>query len=91
MSEGDVRHYYGMTFALNPLTGKRTDMKIIAEKKDFGDSEYKRKDLVDVIFVGGIVRHKNKTASLYTGLSDAEGHVAVIEDPFLEYEELTLK
>ncbi|MFA5443122.1 MAG: DUF1861 family protein [Bacilli bacterium] len=88
MSEGNVRHYYGMTFALDPKTGQRTDMKIIAEKRDFGESEYKRKDLIDVIFVGGIVRHDNKTASLYTGLSDAEGHVALIDDPFIEYEEL---
>lgn len=89
MSQGDVRHYYGMTFALDPKTGKRTDMKIIAEKGDFGPSAAKRPDLVDVIFVGGIIRHKDKTASLYTGLSDAEGHVATIEDPFLEYEVLT--
>lgn len=89
MSQGDVRHYYGMTFALDPQTGKRTDMKIIAEKKDFGESAAKRPDLVDVIFVGGIIRHDDKTASLYTGLSDAEGHVATIEDPFLEYEVLT--
>jgi len=90
MSEGNVRHYYGMTFALNPQTGKRSEMKIIAEKQDFGQSEYKRPDLIDVIFVGGIVRHDNGTASLYTGLSDAEGHLALIEDPFLEYEEMKI-
>jgi len=86
MSDGHVRHYYGMTFALDPKTGRRSDMKIIAEKRDFGESEYKKEDLIDVIFVGGIVRNANKTACLYTGLSDAEGHIAVIEDPFLEYE-----
>jgi len=86
MSEGDVRHYYGMTFAIDPETGERSAMKIIAEKKDFGPSEAKREDLIDVIFVGGLVRHPDKTASLYTGLSDAEGHVALIEDPFIEYE-----
>ena len=90
MSEGNVRHYYGMTFALNPQTGKRSEMKIIAEKQDFGQSEYKRPDLIDVIFVGGIVRHDNGTASLYTGLSDAEGHLALIEDPFLEFEEMKI-
>jgi hypothetical protein len=90
MSEGNVRHYYGMTFALNPQTGKRSEMKIIAEKQDFGESDYKRPDLIDVIFVGGIVRHDNGTASLYTGLSDAEGHLALIEDPFLEYEEMKI-
>ena len=90
MSEGNVHHYYGMTFALNPQTGKRSEMKIIAEKQDFGQSEYKRPDLIDVIFVGGIVRHDDGTASLYTGLSDAEGHLALIEDPFLEYEEMKI-
>lgn len=88
MSQGDVRHYYGMTFALDPKTGKRTDMKIIAERKDFGPSAHKREDLKDVIFVGGLVRHLDQTASLYTGLGDAEGHVAFIEDPFLEYEKM---
>jgi len=36
--------------------------------------------------MGGLVRHSNQTATIYTGLSDAEGHMAVIPDPFLEYE-----
>ncbi|MDY0100402.1 MAG: DUF1861 family protein [Bacilli bacterium] len=87
MSEKTTRHYYAMTFCFDPFNLKRSDMKIIAEKDDFGESEYKREDLKDVLFSGGLIRHKNKTASLYTGVNDCEGHVALIKDPFLEYEE----
>jgi len=88
MSEGDVRHYYGMTFAIHPVTRARTPMKIICERNDFAPGASKRPDLIDVVFVGGLVRQPDNTAVLYTGLSDAEAHYAVIEDPFLEYEEL---
>lgn len=86
MSEGDVRHYYAMTFALNPIDRKETCMKIICERSDFPDGEAKRQDLVDVIFPGGIVRNPDGTASIYTGLSDAEAYRINIEDPFVEYE-----
>jgi hypothetical protein len=88
MTEGDVRHYYDMTFAFNPKTNNRTAMKIIAERKDFAPGASKRPDLVDVVFAGGLVRQKDKTALLYTGLSDAEAHVALINDPMVEYESL---
>lgn len=88
MSQGDVRHYYGMTFAINPKTLERTDMKIICERSDFELGAAKRLDLSDVVFVGGINRNSDKTATLYTGLSDAEAHYAIINDPFLEYEAL---
>jgi hypothetical protein len=80
-----------MTFALNPKTLEHTPIKLICERADFAPGAAKRPDLTDVVFVGGLVRHKNKTATLYTGLSDAEAHYAVIEDPFLEYEELPSK
>ncbi len=89
MSKGNVRHYYGMTFAINPNTGKRTPMKIICERQDFPSGASKRPDLLDVIFVGGLVRNSDKTATIYTGVSDAEAHYAVIDDPFIEYEELS--
>lgn len=86
MSEGDVRHYYGMTFVMDPKTGAHGPLKIIAERSDFAPGASKRQDLIDVVFVGGLVRHLDGTAELYTGLSDAEAHVALIEDPFVEYE-----
>ena len=86
MSEGDVRHYYGMTFCFDPETKRSSGLKIIAERDDFAAGEYKREDLIDVVFVGGLVRKNDGTAELYVGLSDAEAHCAVIEDPFSEYE-----
>jgi hypothetical protein len=88
MSEGMVRHYYGMTFALNPKTKEKTPIKIICERSDFAPGDAKRSDLVDVVFVGGIIRNEGGFASLYVGLSDAEAHYALINDPFLEYERL---
>lgn len=88
MSEGLVRHYYGMTFAYHPVLNKCTEMKIICERKDFPPGPSKRDDLVDVVFVGGIVRHGNNLATVYTGLSDAEAYYAIMEDPFTEYERL---
>lgn len=88
MSEGDVRHYYAMTFAFHPKTMEHTPVKIIAERADFKAGISKRPDLVDVLFSGGIVRQDDNMATLYTGTSDAEGHYIVIEDPFKEYEEL---
>ena len=84
MEEGDIRHYYGMTFVLDPETAGWSDLKIICERKDFAAGAYKRKDLIDVVFMGGLVRNKDGTATVYTGLSDAEAHKAVIKDPFAE-------
>ena len=86
MSPGDVRHYYGMVFAFNPKTRQSTKVKIICERRDFEKGAYKREDLIDVVFLGGINRNNDGTATLFTGLSDAESHCAIIEDPFLEYE-----
>ena len=87
MSEGDVRHYLGMTFAFDPKTGRADGLKIICERGDFPEGEYKRKDLVDVVFVGGLNRNGDGTADLYVGLSDAEAYRATIIDPFTEYED----
>lgn len=80
-------HYYPMVFAFNPLTLQSTAIKIIAERSDFLPGPSKRPDLVDVLFTGGLVRHENQTATLYTGVSDVEAHYIVIDDPFLVYEE----
>lgn len=86
MEDNNIRHYYPMTFAYNPELHRYTDVKIIASRSMFPDGPAKRSDLEDVIFSGGIVRNNNGTASLYAGVSDAEAHVIVIPDPFLEYE-----
>ncbi|BBI35692.1 DUF1861 family protein [Cohnella abietis] len=86
MEENNIRHYYPMVFAFDPENQRHTPIKLIATRSMFPDGPAKRPDLEDVIFSGGLVRHKDGTASLYTGVSDAEAHVIVIPDPFLEYE-----
>ncbi|WP_413377270.1 DUF1861 family protein [Alkalihalobacillus sp. 1P02AB] len=85
-SEGDVRHYYPMTFCLDPLTGEYSEMKIIAERANFLPGPAKRPDLEDVLFSAGLVRNNAGKATLYTGVSDAEVQSIDIIDPFLEYE-----
>mgnify|MGYP000992219168 FL=1 len=87
MAYGNIRHYYGMVFCFDPRTMASSPVKIIAERSDFPQGPSKRKDLEDVIFAGGIIRHEDGTASFYAGLSDCEAGVIVIDDPFQECEE----
>lgn len=76
------RHYYSMTFCMNAETGEKSDFKLLAVRDDFLPSEAKRSDLVDVVFSGGLVRHSNRTATLYAGISDAAAQCVMIPDPF---------
>ncbi|NLV91764.1 MAG: DUF1861 family protein [Firmicutes bacterium] len=81
------RHYYPMTFALDPDTGRQVSpMKIIAARRYLAPGAAKRPDLEDVLFSGGLVRQDHDTATLYVGVSDAEAHRVMIPDPFQEYE-----
>lgn len=86
MDDGNIRHYYPMTFAFDPASGAHTPIKLIASRDMFPDGPAKRPDLEDVLFSGGLHRNGDGSATLYTGVSDAEAHRIVIEDPFLEYE-----
>jgi len=86
MDDSNLRHYYPMTFAYDPATGAHSPLKIIATRDMFADGAAKRPDLKDVLFSGGIRRNDDGTATLYTGVSDAEAHRIDIDDPFLEYE-----
>jgi hypothetical protein len=87
MEENNIRHYYPMVFAFDPSTHRYSPIKLIATRRMFPAGPAKRPDLEDVIFCGGLIRHKEEgTASLYTGVSDSEAHVIVVPDPFLEYE-----
>jgi hypothetical protein len=86
MEEGNIRHYYSMTFSFDPVTKQHSPVKIIASREDFPEGPAKRPDLEDVLFSGGLRRNGDGTAVLYTGVSDAEAHRITIEDPFLEYE-----
>jgi len=80
------RHYHSMTFVFDPATRQASPLKIIAVRKNFEDGEFKRNDLIDVVLSGGLVRRDDGYAELYVGVSDAEAHMIVIPDPFLEYE-----
>lgn len=82
-SEGDVRHYYCMSFLFDPETRQITGWKVIAERADFLEGPYKRPDLIDVLFSGGLVREE-KFALLYVGVSDCEVQRIQIADPFYE-------
>ncbi|RUS43272.1 DUF1861 family protein [Cohnella sp. AR92] len=86
MDDGNIRHYYPMAFGFDPQSRTATPIRIIASRDMFPDGPAKRLDLVDVLFSGGLVRHGDGTATLYSGVSDAEAHRIEIEDPFLEYE-----
>ncbi|KHE67398.1 DUF1861 family protein [Halobacillus sp. BBL2006] len=76
------RHYYPMVCVLNREHMRLEGMKIIATRNDFPSGEAKRKDLVDVLFSGGIIQLKDGKAELYVGVSDAEAHKIRIPDPF---------
>ncbi|NIK78101.1 hypothetical protein FHS15_003239 [Paenibacillus castaneae] len=86
--DAENRHYYPMVFAINPITGEFSDIELIAIRDKFLPGESKRKDLVDVVFSGGLVRREDGTADLYAGISDAEAHRITIPDPFQKFEGL---
>ena len=80
-------HYRSMAFALDVAAGTHSPLRIIACRSDISSSPAsKRPDLKDVLFTGGVVRHGNGLATLYTGVSDCESWRADIPDPFAEYE-----
>lgn len=83
--QGD-RHYYPMVFCLDPSNGSYTEMKMIAERRDFLEGPAKRSDLVDVVFSGGLIRRGDGLADLYAGIGDAEAQKLTIPDPFSKYE-----
>ncbi len=82
-----ILHYYSMAFAVNPETREVTQTKIICSRDCFPEGPAKQPRLKDVTFTSGIIRNADKTAVLYSGLSDCQVGKIIIPDPFLEYEE----
>lgn len=74
-----------MAFSFNTETKEVSPIKLIAIRKNFKCGEYKKKDIMDVIFSGGLTRLQDGMAELYAGVSDTEAHKILIEDPFLQY------
>jgi hypothetical protein len=81
-----IKHYYPMTFCIDPATREASAIKMIARRSDFPAGPPKRDQLKNVVFSGGIVRLPENKAVLYAGLSDAEAGLIGIEDPFVHYE-----
>lgn len=79
------RHYYSTAFCFDWESGAYSSMKIIAVRDNFEDGPAKRPDLRDVIFSGGLLI-ENEEAQLYCGVSDAEGHMITIRNPFMSFE-----
>jgi hypothetical protein len=76
------RHYYPMTFILDPESGAFSQIRLLAVRDDFLPGPSKRPDLRDVVFSGGLERKEDGTAVLYAGISDADAQRIVVHDPF---------
>jgi len=83
---GGGRHYYPMSFVLDPVKKTTSPVRIIARRSDFPAGAAKRPDLADVVFSGGLVRNGAGWATLYSGLGDAEAGWLKIPDPFATFE-----
>lgn len=81
-SADDHLHYRPMIFTFDPSSLEVSPVQVIAERSSFPSGEAKRPNLVDVVFSGGLIRHGDGTAELYTGISDVEAHRLRLPDPF---------
>ena len=79
--DSEEKHYYPMSFILDPENNEHSPLKIIASRDDFPAAEPKRPGLADVIFSGGLLRDGDNTW-LYAGLGDATASRVQIADPF---------
>ena len=61
------------------------DMKIIATRDDYPETESKLPGLKDCAFTSGITDFPKESVELYSGLSDVAEGVVTIENPFLKY------
>lgn len=80
----EEKHYYPMTFILDPSNNEHSPLQIIASRNNFPDTAPKRPGLRDVIFSGGLLREGGETW-LYAGLGDAAAGRVHIVDPFSQY------
>lgn len=78
-------HYHVMAFIHDPSTNTHTPLKMILTRDMLPEGDYKRPELTDVLFAGGLVRHGDGTADLYTGVSDCETWQVQIPDPFYKW------
>jgi hypothetical protein len=75
------RHYYAISFVVNPADSTWTDLTLHFERRDLPPGESKRRDLVDVVYPGGLARDR-ASATVYCGAGDAEAYQVRITLPF---------
>lgn len=78
-------HYYPMSFTIDLARGAVSPMKILVERADLpgglaGAAKWRK--VRDVLFSGGLERHRDGTATLTVGAGDAEVLQQRIPDPF---------
>jgi Protein of unknown function (DUF1861) len=78
------RHYYPMSFVLNPADSTWTDLHMLFERADLPAGESKRRDLVDVVYPGGLALDR-ESATVYCGAGDAEAYQVTIRNPFPDF------
>lgn len=79
------KHYYPISFTIDPMTGILVnEPSIILERRDLLPGPSKRPDLQDIIFPGGCVQ-SNSTSTLYLGVGDAEVQKVVLNNLFFEF------
>ncbi len=77
------KHYYAVTFIYDPKTHQTSPVEILATRANFPKGEFKKPELEDVVFPGGLIRNMDGSATLYAGLSDAQAGAITLPDPFL--------
>lgn len=83
-------HYFGFAFAMDPVTLATTENKMIISRDCFPKAPAKKEGLKDITFTSGLVRLDDGNARVFTGLSDSAIGTAIIPDPFLEWEKITI-
>ena len=82
-SNNNTKHYYPITFILDPYTAKIIrEPRIVLTRKQLLPGPSKRPELEDIIFPGGAIQENGGT-TLYLGVSDATVQRVKIENIFL--------
>lgn len=84
--EGEKRHYYAMSFVYDPVMHLASQIRILTTADQFPSVESKNSNLGKIIFSGGLIRKRDGTASLYTGVGDVRVGKINIPDPFIQFE-----
>jgi len=79
------RHYYPIAFEIDLAAKRVSPARLLFERADLPIAmrePAKRPDLRDVLFSGGIVRHPDRTATIYVGAGDKVAYAVTVRDPF---------